>query len=299
MKKERIVGKYTSGNEGPLLIVTAAVHGNEPSGVQALEAVFKTLNREQPTIKGTFVGIIGNLKALNEKVRYINEDLNRAWTINKLTFEDLQSHEISEMFEVVKILEQLQEQSWTQKYFIDCHTTSSASLPFMSVQDIGGNLSWAEQFPINKILGFSDMVKGTFDGYMTARGITGFVVEAGQHESLKSNIYHEGMIWLGLEKACRLNFEDLHEKPEAVTETLNVTQNQKTFKIITRFGLKPDDDFKMVPGFENFQPIKQSELLAIVNGKEVRSTCDAYIFMPLYQSKGNDGFFVIDSIKIV
>jgi succinylglutamate desuccinylase len=49
----------------------------------------------------------------------------------------------------------------------------------------------------------------------------------------------------------------------------------------------------MQPGYKNFQPIKKGELLAQQNGKPIYSEWDAYIFMPLYQKQGNDGFFVV------
>lgn len=68
---------------------------------------------------------------------------------------------------------------------------------------------------------------------------------------------------------------------------------QKVFDIEYRHGIKDKDDFKMEPGFENFQEIKKGDLLAIQNGNELRSEWNARIFMPLYQAQGNDGFFVI------
>ena len=52
----------------------------------------------------------------------------------------------------------------------------------------------------------------------------------------------------------------------------------------------------MEPGFVNFQAIEKGELLAYQNGQPVKSEWDAFIFMPLYQSQGNDGFFVIQEV---
>ncbi len=294
--KERVIGTYTSNKKGPLLFITAAVHGNEPSGVRALEKIFKTLNTEQPLIEGTFVGIIANKTALNNKVRYIDEDLNRTWTSHNIQNNVTDSTEKKEMFEVIRILETLNEKEHTNRYFIDCHTTSSDSLPYISVQEVGDNDTWAHQFPIHIIRGFSDIVQGTTDGYLSSKGLTGFTLEAGQHNSVESEAHHEGIIWIALEKACNLNFDDLLDTPDAVLKTRKGTPPQKTFKILHRFGLKEDDDFKMQEGFENFQPIKKGEHLANLNGKNINSVWDACIFMPLYQSQGNDGFFVIEEV---
>ena len=294
---ERILGIYKGNTKGPLLCVTVAVHGNEPSGVLALEQIFKTLNEEKPDFKGTLVGIIGNTAALKQDVRYIDEDLNRTWTQENLEARLTVSNEKKEMFDIIDLLEGFDKNAHTARYFIDCHTTSSDSLPYISVQNVGGNKAWAQEFPIHLILGFSDMVKGTIDGYLSAQGITGFTVEAGQHANPKSKMYHEGIIWIALEHICGLHFKDLKALPESVTETLKGTPEQKTFKILHRFGLQDDDDFSMVKGFENFQRITEGEHLATLNGTEIRSAWNAFIFMPLYQAKGNDGFFVIEEVK--
>ncbi len=292
----RILGSYTTNKKGPLLFVTAAVHGNEPSGVKALQRIFEILNTEKPHIKGTIVGVVGNVAALQKKVRFIEEDLNRTWTQENLQQKNKDTAEKKEMFQLIETLENVYKPHHTERYFIDCHTTSSASLPYISVQELGKNDTFAHQFPIHVIRGFPDIVNGTIDGFFSKQGITGFTVEAGQHESKESEAYHEGVIWIALQEACGLNFDALQDIPPAVLKTMNGTPPQKTFKIIHRFGLKEEDDFKMQPGFENFQPIQKGENLATLNGTQINSVWDAYIFMPLYQSQGNDGFFVVTEI---
>ncbi|QDO95227.1 succinylglutamate desuccinylase [Formosa sediminum] len=296
METNRIIGQYTSHNKGPLVFVTAGVHGNEPSGVQALEAVFKTLHTEKPMIKGTFVGILANTAALQQGVRFIDEDLNRTWTEDNINNNSTDTSEKREMFQLIDLLESLCNKDFTKYYFMDCHTTSSDSLPYLSVQDVGDNLKWAQHFPLHIIKGFSDIVEGTIDGYFSKKHITGFTLEAGQHDSDQSKIYHEGMIWLLLENACHLNVKEFNTIPASIENTVTCIDTQRTFKIIHRYGLKSEDSFKMQPDFENFQPIYKGQHLATLNDFEVYSIWDAFIFMPLYQAKGNDGFFVIENI---
>jgi len=292
LKFKRVIGSYTTNKNGPLLLVTAAVHGNEPSGVEALEEVFKILKAQKPDINGTLVGLIGNYTALQKSVRFIDEDLNRTWTDETIKNKVTDSHEKREMFDILSLLEPLRREQRNDYYFIDCHTTSSQSLPYISIQDVGKNDSWAQEFPIHMIRGFSDIVKGTIDGYFSQQEMTGFTVEAGQHDSKNSKIYHEGIVWLALQNICDLNFNDLTETPAAVLKTINDTPPQKKLEIIYRFDLKESDAFKMKKGFENFQKIEKGEPIAVFNGKQINSVWDAYIFMPLYQAKGNDGFFV-------
>ncbi len=135
-KKEipRIIGKYTSGKKGPLLFVTGGVHGNEPSGVQALERVFAELEKSKPEIVGSIIGVSGNKEALNQNKRFLDEDLNRTWTEENIQQKKMETHEQQEMWEIIEVLKQYPESDFTKRYFLDCHTTSSPSLPYISVR---------------------------------------------------------------------------------------------------------------------------------------------------------------------
>ncbi|ARN78555.1 succinylglutamate desuccinylase [Nonlabens spongiae] len=292
---ERIINKYTSGDAGPLVFITAAVHGNEPSGVQALEEVFTQLQTAKPKIKGTLVGLRGNLNALANDRRFIDEDLNRTWTKEKIEKTFHETREETEMMEIIEILDkELENHNGKEAYFLDCHTTSSQSVPYISVQVKGDNDPWAHKFPTYIVRGFSDMVNGSIDHYFTDRGLTGFTFEAGQHDHPDSKRHHESMIWLILKNACDLDLTEIATYPDCIESLENDPPNQKTFEIIHRHEIQSDDDFKMIPGFENFQKISKGELLAHNNGEDVKSIWDARIFMPLYQGQGNDGFFVIE-----
>lgn len=293
----RIIGKYTSNKKGPLLFVTGGVHGNEPSGVIALRKVFAELEKCRPEIEGTIIGVTGNKKALNLNKRFIDQDLNRTWTKENVDSGKTDTQEKKEMFEIIKILEQYPEKDFTKRYFLDCHTTSAATVPFISVQEVNDNDSWAHKFPTYIIRGFSDLVYGCIDHYLSRTGLTGFVFEAGQHEDKASVENHEGVIWLALKEACNLDLSQISCYPRCVDKFVKENApEQKTFEIIHRHGLEESDKFKMEQGFENFQKIEKDQLLAVQNGKEIRSEWDAHIFMPLYQAQGNDGFFVVKEV---
>lgn len=295
--ENRIIGNYTSNKKGPLLFVTGGVHGNEPSGVKALEKVFEELEKTRPEINGRIVGVRGNTSALKKDQRYIDEDLNRTWTEKNVQSGNPETTEQKEMHEIIEVLQDFPEKDYSKRYFLDCHTTSSDSLPYISVQEVNDNDPWAHKFPTYIVRGFSDIVYGAIDHYMSRTGLTGFVFEAGQHTSPASVENHEGIIWLALKEACGLDLSEISCYPQCVDKFAKENApEQKTFEIIHRHEIKDGDTFKMEPGYKNFQKIEKDELLAISNGKEIRSTWDAYIFMPLYQSQGNDGFFVIQAV---
>ena len=296
-KNERIIGEYDTHNEGPLLFISAGIHGNEPSGVIALEKVFRILNEQRPDISGKVIGVRGNRAALRKGVRFIDRDLNRTWTEENVASGSMDTNEKKEMFEIIDILESLSEKSFTNRYFLDCHTTSSDSVPYISVQEVGQNDSWAHQFPVYIIRGFSDIVFGCIDHYLSRIGITGFVFEGGQHDSESAVVNQEGMIWLALHHACGLDLEALSDFPKAVGKLREYRPKQKTFEILYRHNIENGDNFNMQPGYENFQPIEKGELLATHNDEKILSTWNAFIFMPLYQSQGNDGFFVVGEVE--
>ncbi|WP_232623071.1 M14 family metallopeptidase [Pareuzebyella sediminis] len=294
--QKRIIGEYSSGKAGPILYISAGIHGNEPSGVYALDRVFKTLEDEKPLISGKVLGIRGNLKALSNDVRFIDEDLNRTWTVENIAAGMKDSNEKKEMFAIIDTLNSHSEGEFSQRYFLDCHTTSADSPPYISVQEVGNNDSWAHRFPVHIIRGFSDIVLGCIDHYLSRTGVTGFVFEGGQHESEAAVEHHEGMIWLAIAQACELDLTNLGEIPQAVQNLRGRESERKTFEIVHRHSLTANDTFQMEPGYQNFQPIKKGEFLATHNGEKVISTWNAYIFMPLYQTQGNDGFFVVREV---
>ena len=290
----RIIGKYKGDKQGPLLLVTAGVHGNEPSGVRALQKIFSILEESKPSLKGTFLGLSGNQEALGKWKRFIDEDLNRTWTEKNLKKKEPESHEQREMFEIIEVLKDYSKDQFPSRFFVDCHTTSSDSLPYVSVQEVGNNDEFAHRFPVNIVRGFSDIVDGSIDKYFSKQGITGFTFEAGQHDSEASLAHQEAIIWLALKEANKLDTTAVPHFSNAVKVfDDDLKQGQTTYKILYRHGLEDGVKFSMEPGFRNFEKIEKGQLLAKQDGKEIRSSWNATIFMPLYQSQGNDGFFVI------
>ena len=67
----RLIGRYSEGNKGPLLIVIGGMHGNEPAGIHAVESLLQMLEQEKEKnagfeFKGALVGLRGNLQAIEQ-----------------------------------------------------------------------------------------------------------------------------------------------------------------------------------------------------------------------------------------
>ena len=77
---DRLVGWVRGERPGPLLLCVGGLHGNEGAGTHALEAVVEGLEARTERMAGDFVAVRGNLRALASGRRFIDHDLNRAWT---------------------------------------------------------------------------------------------------------------------------------------------------------------------------------------------------------------------------
>lgn len=63
------------GSGEPSVAVVAAIHGDEPCGVRAVERVLD----DPPVVEEAATLIVANERALDRGVRYVDEDLNRAF----------------------------------------------------------------------------------------------------------------------------------------------------------------------------------------------------------------------------
>ena len=70
--RDRIIGRLSGRAPGPTLVVVGSIHGNEPAGAEALEAVVGRLSREGLLERGDLLAVVGNVEALDAGARYID-----------------------------------------------------------------------------------------------------------------------------------------------------------------------------------------------------------------------------------
>lgn len=295
----RIIGKIKSSKKGATVVFFAGIHGNEKAGVTALQHVFKHLNTKH--VNGTIYGVSGNRKALKTNQRFIDKDLNRLWTPSQIEALYNKSHldtEEQEAFEIFNTIQQILKTENGPFYFIDFHTTSSISLPFITINDALINRKFSKLFPVPIVLGIEEFLDGPLLSYINQLGYVSLGFEAGQHD-LKTSVTNciafafLTLVFTGIvDKKDLLDFEEHYS-----TLKINAENIQDVFEVVYRYKIQPHQHFKMLNGFESFQNIKKGIPLAISNNKQITSKHNAKIFMPLYQTKGDDGFFIIKTIK--
>ena len=300
----RIIGKYSCGNKGPLLFITAGVHGNEPAGVLALQKVFGEIEKKKGNINGSIYGLAGILWALKRGVRYHKVDLNRLWTsirMQRLEQNNLaiDNEDTKQQIEILEELNIIIEKDEGPFYFLDLHTTSSQTAPFLTVNDSLLNRKFAELYPSPMILGIEEYLSGPLLSYINEMGYVSFGFEGGQHDDVASVHNHEAFIYLSLVFAGSLSKDEVDYDRHYRKLAQESEHNMGVYEIYFRYQISTEEKFEMKAGYSNFQYIKKGEVLAKSNGDEVLAEHSSRIFMPLYQSQGEDGFFAIRPIRSI
>ncbi|MFC4542121.1 succinylglutamate desuccinylase/aspartoacylase family protein [Halosolutus amylolyticus] len=133
------------GSGTPELAVVAGVHGDEPCGVRAVERLLD----ERPTVERPVKLVVANEAALERRVRFVDEDLNRAFPGDP----DAKTHEGQLAHRLVEELE-------------DCltfsmHSTQSHAEPFAIVNEISETATEiCPQLPVAAMVETSNFAEG-------------------------------------------------------------------------------------------------------------------------------------------
>lgn len=303
MATNRLIGKAGTSGEGPTLVVFGGIHGNEPAGVRALKEVFEHLNsKPTPEIRGSLIGIRGNPAALKAGKRFLQSDLNRLWTKPNLShmllkLPDELQHEEAEALDLRKFLFSILKRNSPPFYFIDLHTTSSPTLPFITINDAMINRKFSRLFSIPVILGIEEFLEGPLLSYINELGYVSLGFESGQHQDPEAVENARAFLWQALVYTGLLDKSKAPSFEEAKAQLIDASgKNRSFYEVYHRHLLEQPSDFRMEKGFASFQKVKKGSLLARSTAGPVCMPKDGMIFMPLYQQQGEEGFFLIRPI---
>jgi succinylglutamate desuccinylase len=313
---QRIIGQYDGDKHGDLIIAIGAIHGNEPAGVQALQLLFDMLQKEplrNATFKfnGRLVGLIGNIQALERQKRFVKKDLNRQLTtenIDKIrknrtteSFERTPQYEaLFEDIELIELIETIENQLVIYKpkrlIILDLHTTSADGGIFSIVSDDPESVALAETLHAPVVLGMIDSVGGSTLHYFTEQnmGVPTIAVafESGKHDDLYST--RRAVAWLihALRSVGSIATYDVENRHEIILKNYS-NSLPKTVQLIGSHPISASDEFKMFGNFRNFQPVRKGDILAHDRHGAIVAPQDCRVLMPLYQTQGSDGFFLV------
>ena len=296
----RIIGELGGKEKGPLIILIGGLHGNELTGIKAIERVFKKIEDDKLEIRGKIIGLKGNKKAIEKIERYIDYDLNRCWTeehIQHLSNSHYVFAEDEEVLELNNFFDGLSSYEATQRVCVDLHTTSSDNGNFIVVPELTSNDPVINALKLPLILDLEKHIKGTLLKYLTRKGYLAFAFEGGLIGSEVAIELHTAGIWEILLASGAVS-------PKQINGIMQIGTLLQTFaaelphklRVRHHYWITEEDNFRMKPGYLNFQKVKAGEVIAEDRNGPIQIPMEGLIFMPLYQRSGNDGFFVVEEI---
>jgi succinylglutamate desuccinylase len=296
----RIIGELGGTKKGPLIILIGGLHGNELTGIKAIERVFNKIREDNLEIHGKIIGLKGNKKAIEKKERYIDYDLNRCWTeehIQHLSESHYVFAEDEEVLELNSIFEELSSYESTKKVCVDLHTTSSDNGNFIVVPELTSDDPVINALKLPLILDLEKHIKGTLLKYLTKMDFLAFAFEGGLIGSEVAVELHTAGIW-------EIMLSSGAVSPDYINGIMQIGTLLQTFaselphklRVRHHYWITEQDNFRMKPGYLNFQKVKAGEVIAHDRNGPIQIPMDGLIFMPLYQRSGNDGFFVVEEL---
>lgn len=298
---ERFLGTIKGNEKSPSVIIIGGIHGNEYAGIFALHKVIEEIKKSKINFNGNFYALSGNLNSLKKNVRFDHVDLNRIWTHEDINYLKLSgttiSADINEQIEIYDIIKDILSKDKGPFYFIDLHTTSSETKPFITISDSLNNRKFSSGFSLPIVLGIEEFLDGPLLSYINEFGHVALGFEGGQHTDPKSVDNCEAFIWLSLVKSgciAKKEIKNLTFYEHLLSEYVKIKQ---FYEINYRYLIKKSENFKMLSNFQNFDKINKGQVLALSNNRPMKAPMNGLIFMPLYQDQGKDGYFIITKIS--
>ena len=208
----RVLGRIEGDEPGPLIVCVAGLHGNEQAGIEAFNRVFCKLQEHKIEVRGQVLGLLGNKKAISVNQRYIDYDLNRAWTDEKIQLihrpTDFQRSEDSELVELKQAIDKFYDQEGELKILIDLHATSSENGNFIVIPEDEFTHPVVKSLHQPIVVNLDRYVKGTMLSHYHKQDIVSFAFEGGLIGSPKALELHEAGIWEILKAGGAIEYHD-------------------------------------------------------------------------------------------
>jgi succinylglutamate desuccinylase len=299
---ERELGVKDDGQPGPLVLITAGLHGNEPAGVGAARRVLSEL-AGRPTA-GRVVALAGNLAALARGERHGGQDLNRLWTEPRLTellaqdaaADTPDEAELRDLHRIIQDERRRARTAGRDVLLLDLHSTSAGGGPFSVVPDVLDSRRLARAIGLPVVLGLEQRIEGPLLTWIVGQGEVGVVIEGGQHvdprtEDVLADALRTALRYAGVTPPGERGAEEARARIEAIRGDV-----PPVLDMVYAHPLEAGDGFVMEPGWSNFRAVRSGQALGLQKGEVVQAPIDGYMLMPLYQGLGTEGFFLCEPV---
>jgi len=293
---DRLLGRYGSGTGGNTLIITADALDNENRGVAAVRKVLRTLTKMNIPFKGQLIGLAGNTGS--HKKNLLGEFNGSISTDTSPNSQD-EYLGYNRAEEFVELIEEFEKITTSDVYYFDLKTSSHSHVPYLCHSRNANCKAFASSFPFYKVMGLDAFITDHLGFYLHAKNYTCSTLKVGRHPNYSAEQIHEAAIWWTLVQLGCLQDEDVPGflQHKEVLDGCLADEGKRAFEVAFKYSIKEDEYFRMIPGYKNFQKIHAGEVLATSDGASVTSHWDGRIFMPLYHTQSNDGFFILKEIE--
>ena len=247
--------------KSPHCIIIGALHGNERAGLEVVHAMYE--NRKH--IDGTITAVLGNPKAYNSGVRYIDENLNRIFKdpIEGSSYEAQRAREIEHLFKTIATQSE-------KVAVIDIHTTSQGEdQVYMCNENDKETLQFIKNLNLfDNVVLISKNLSHSLGELSYRSGFAYIGAECGIHETDQAGdravaMTNEALIKLGMSKE----------------ERSTTSVNKKTIVRIEKMipptaGLR----FTVKRKIQTITPVKKDEVYAIDNTERKIAKKDIALF---------------------
>jgi succinylglutamate desuccinylase len=263
--------EVAADTSGPSVVVFAGVHGDEVSGVHAIEKVFFDFFVGTRKLRqGSLALVRANEQALAAERRYLKYNLNRLFRETYSPEIDRSSYEFRRAQELKTLLRNCD-------YFLDLHSAPIAQEPFVVAEQ--GVAGFFSGLGIARIMtGWSKFSGGTIGGdaenYANAHGAKSATLESGSHFDKRSNdvAYRSVLTFLSL-----LDMIDGVERDGAERQRAVAPEIVDVYSVVT----KESEDFRYFGEVDNFKLIPKGKPFAFQNGHELTVSEDSVLLIPM------------------
>ncbi len=224
------------GDGEPALAVVGAIHGDEPCGAHAIEALLDA----EPALKRPVKFVIANERALEQNKRYTETDLNRSFPgeADADAFETRLAHELLEELRGCTTLSMHSTQSYGQPFAIveKADPLTEMICPYLPIDAV---VETGPETFANALVGYVDVIE----------------VECGLQGSPQA-----------AENAVEIIYEFL-AATGAIDDPIDPSGALPVFQIGEAIPKQPADSYAVHA--ENFRRVNEGEAFATVDGQEV------------------------------
>lgn len=260
-------------------LITAGIHGNEVGTLPAFLEFAKNINNISD---GCLIMTLGNIEALKQNKRFIDEDMNRLFSeLDRNTYERQRAGEIKQLIDLAD-------------YHLDLHQTIEPTLhPFYLLRPHVRAEAFAAQLDVTNMAIMTDTQKGVQDGYMTSGAYA----------------YSKGLLSVTLEVSEKGYFKEATERTEkALYNFLSIYLNElksdhylesQNNKSLTKITMKSSEAYHskksyLLDGFKNLQFVNKGTHLGVHPDKpdseqNFYAPEDGYLLFPKYPERNKSG----------